>query len=254
MIRFILCAIALLIYLILWIPLILILLLLRKKNRKLSEKISFFWAGGFLRIILFLAGCKLTVRGKENIPVHTPVLYVSNHRSIFDIVAAVTVLPENAVFMAKMMLSRYPLFAQWLTLLGVLFLDHNDLKQEFKSILRAIELVKTGTSVWICPEGTRNKSEDPLNLLEFKEGSLKIAEKAGCPVIPVAITGTREIFERQFPALKPGHITLEFGKPFLIKDLPEENRKGAGAYSRSLIGDMLKEENRIRNEQAGTEK
>lgn len=49
--------------------------------------------------------------------------------------------------------------------------------------------------MWIFPEGTRNESKDPADLMEFHEGSLKIAEKSGCPVIPVAITGTDDVFE-----------------------------------------------------------
>lgn len=58
-------------------------------------------------------------------------------------------------------------------------------------ILAGIEKVRRGVSVWIFPEGTRNKNEQLSDLLPFKEGSLKIAEKSGCPVVPVAIKEQR---------------------------------------------------------------
>ena len=72
--------------------------------------------------------------------------------------------------------------------------------------------------MWIFPEGTRCKAEDPTELLGFKEGSLKIAEKSGCPVVPVAITGTAEILEQHFPFIRPSHVTMEFGEPFTSKN------------------------------------
>jgi len=248
MIRLIFAALALIIYLILWLPLMLILLLVRKRNRKLSAKIALIWAVPFLKLILFISGSKVTVIGKENIPTDEAVLFVSNHRSIFDVITAVACMPVHAAFMAKIELSGYPLFSQWLTLLDVLFLDHTDIKQELKSILKAIDLIKDGTSVWICPEGTRNKNNDNENLLEFKEGSLKMAEKTGCRVVPVAFYGTREVFERQFPKLVPSRITMEFGKPFRIKELPEDMRKRAGLYSREVISGMLRKETERRKE------
>lgn len=64
--------------------------------------------------------------------------------------------------------------------------------------------------------------------------SLKIAEKSGCPVVPVAITGTA-ILEKHFPFIRPSHVTIEFGEAFYIKELPAEDRKRADAYSEARI-------------------
>ena len=121
-------------------------------------------------------------------------------------------------------------------------LDRKNIKAGLKTILEGIEKVKGGSSVWIFPEGTRCKAKDPAELLPFKEGSLKIAEKSGCPVVPVAITGTAEILEKHFPFIRPSHVTIEFGKPFYIKELPAEDRKRAGAYSEARIREMLVKE------------
>ena len=79
-------------------------------------------------------------------------------------------------------------------------------------------------------------------MLPFKEGSLKIAEKSGCPVIPVAITGTAQVFEAHIPIIRPSHVIIEFGKPFYTKELPPEHKKFPGAYTRDIIKGMLDEQ------------
>ena len=128
-----------------------------------------------------------------------------------------------------------------------LFLDRKDIKAGLKSILEGIEKVKNGISVWIFPEGTRNRNKDLKELLVFKEGSLKIAEKSGCPVVPVAMVGTAEAFESHFPFIRPSYVTVYYGEPFYIKELEPDQRKHAGAYTREKIVKMLGE---IQNENA----
>ncbi len=122
-----------------------------------------------------------------------------------------------------------------------LFLDRKNIKEGLKMILQGIEKVKNGVSIWIFPEGTRNPNEDITELLPFKEGSLKIAEKSGCPVVPVAMTGTAEVLEKHFPFITPSHITIYYGKPFYVKELEAEDRKHPGAYTRNVLIRMLKE-------------
>ena len=80
------------------------------------------------------------------------------------------------------------------------------------------------------PGGTRNENQELTQLLPFHEGSLKIAQKSGCPVIPVAITGTAEIFEQHLPFVKPSHVCIRYGEPIYIKELPAEKRKFQGIY------------------------
>ena len=169
------------------------------------------------KVLLKLAGVTVTVKGAENIPEDTAVLYVGNHRSYFDILAGYTTVPTLLGFVAKKEMEKIPLLRTWM------------------------EKVKNGVSVWIFPEGTRNPNEDITELLPFKEGSLKIAEKSGCPVVPVAMTGTAEVLEKHFPFITPSHITIYYGKPFYVKELEAEDRKHPGAYTRNVLIRMLKE-------------
>ena len=144
-------------------------------------------------------------------------------------------------FVAKKEMEKIPLLSKWMLNVNCLFLDRNNIKEGLKTILAGIEKVRRGVSVWIFPEGTRNKNEQLSDLLPFKEGSLKIAEKSGCPVVPVAIKGTAEVFEKHIPLICPSHVVIEFGEPFIVKELDPENRKFVGAYTREKIAGMLSE-------------
>ena len=192
-------------------------------------------------VILKVAGVKVTVKGAEHIPADTPALYVGNHRSYFDIVMGYMTVPGLTGFIAKKEMIKIPLLNRWMDRMNCLFLDRSNIKEGLKTILAGIEKIKGGISMWIFPEGTRNPGENPEKLMEFHEGSLKIAEKSGCPVIPVAMVGTAEVFERHFPWIRPSHVIIEYGKPIYLKELPAENRKFPGAYTREIICSMIKE-------------
>ena len=85
------------------------------------------------------------------------------------------------------------------------------------------------------------------DLLPFHEGSLKIAEKSGCPVIPVAITGTAEVFEDHLPLIRPSHVVIRYGEPIFLKELEPAKRKFSGAYTRYVIISMLNEMEKEKN-------
>lgn len=195
--------------------------------------------------ILKRTGVQVRIIGLENIPTDTPVLYVGNHRSFFDILVGYTTVPGRMGFVAKKEMRRWPFIADWMVNVNCLFLDRKNIKEGLKTILEGVQKIKKGVSIWIFPEGTRNEKDDPTELMPFKEGSLKIAEKAGCPVVPVALTGTAEVFEKQSKRLFricPGVVTIEFGTPFFIQDLSPEDRKFAGAYTRDRIIELLKKQ------------
>ena len=124
-------------------------------------------------------------------------------------------------------------------------MDRSDLKAGLKTILTAIDYIKKGISIWIFPEGTRNKSEEEM--LPFKEGSLKIAEKSGCPIIPVAISHSADIFERQSPKIRKSSVTFRFGEPIDLKALSKEEKKFLGSYTQERIRSMLREEEDLRS-------
>jgi len=224
------------IFFIVTFPVYLILLLLRKKNRRLSSVIAQKFVQWGFRFVTFPAGMKRVVLGLENVPKDTAVLYVSNHRSLADIPMAYITVPNLMGFVAKIEIKKAPFLSWWMVLVNCLFLDRSDMRAGMKMILDGIDSIKQGYSIFIAPEGTRSQGSE---LLPFKEGSLKMADKTNCPIIPVAISGTDDLFENSVPWIKSATCVIEYGKPIYPEQLSKEDRKTMGAYCRNIITEML---------------
>lgn len=236
MIRFIFVALFLFLFLILGIPLLLIEWVIGKFNKNAKDVSSLRIVQWAFRCILKITGVRLTVIGEENVLKDQAVLYVGDHRSYFDILLTYSRVPRLTGYVAKVEMERYLLLRDWMRNLYCLFLDRNDMKAGLKTILKGIEYIKNGISICIFPEGTRSRTGE---MLPFKEGSLKMAEKTGCPIIPMAISNSAEIFENHMPFIRPCHVILEYGAPIYPKELPLDEKKFLGAYTQRIIQEML---------------
>ncbi|MBE5926494.1 MAG: 1-acyl-sn-glycerol-3-phosphate acyltransferase [Lachnospiraceae bacterium] len=237
MIRFILIIIFLVIFFILSIPLYIIEWLLRKTGHmKVANKIAKVIVGNGFKFCLFVSSVKVDIKGLENIPKDQAVLFVANHRGFFDIVATYPYIPTIFGYVAKKEIMKVPGLNLWMHFINCLFIDRKNMKESLKTIIKGIEQLKSGVSVFIFPEGTRSKDG---NMLPFKEGSLKMAEKANCPIIPIGIRGSGERFDDQFPKIRKGTVTIRVGNPIHIKELEAEEKKHLGAYSQKKIQELL---------------
>ena len=209
MIRLILVGGFVVLFLILSIPIMFVEWIIGKFNRDLKDRSSLAIVNWAFRCVRFLAGAKVEYIGEENIPTDTPVLYIGNHRSFFDIVLTYVRVPRPTGYISKKEIEKVPLLNIWMRNLNCLFLDRENIKEGMQTILAAIDMMKNGKSVCIFPEGSRNKEEGTL--LPFHEGSFKIAVKSGCPIVPMTINNSAAIFENQFPFIKKAHVIIEYG-------------------------------------------
>jgi len=196
MIRFICVVVFLILFLILTIPVFFIEWLIGKFNRNARDYSCLRIVQWGFKAILKVTGVHTTVIGFENIP-DEPVLFIGNHRSFFDILLTYSRCPRLTGYVAKKEMEKIPILRTWMTNVNCLFLDRKNIKEGLKTILQGIEKVKNGISIWIFPEGTRNTNEDITELLPFKEGSLKIAEKSGCPVIGQRLVNSGQLKRTQ---------------------------------------------------------
>jgi 1-acyl-sn-glycerol-3-phosphate acyltransferase len=233
MIRSILVVLFVAVFLILSLPIQLVLLIVGKFNPMAKKRASLAIVGWAFNVVSFISGVKRTVIGEENVPKDKAVLYVGNHRSIFDIVICYPRVPNPTGFIAKKEVLKVPLLNIWMIFLDCLFLDRKDLRKGLEMVLTAIDKVKNGISIFIYPEGTRNKTDEPLG--EFHKGSFKIAQKADCPIVPVVVTKTDEILEKHAPFIKGTHVTIEYCKPIIIKELDKEDQKNIDQYVKKII-------------------
>lgn len=235
MIRFIVVILLVVLFLVLTIPLQIAEWIIGKFNQPLKDKSSLAIVNWAFRMIIRISGTKVIVKGEENVPKDTAVLYVGNHRSYFDIILTYVRVPRPTGYIAKLEMRKIPLLNVWMHYLHCLFLDRNDIKKGLKTILRGVEKAKSGISICIFPEGTRNRTEQ--DFLPFHEGSFKIAEKADVPVIPITMVGTNGIFEDHMPFIRKQTVIIEYGKPIDIKALDKETRKSVSTYVQSIMAE-----------------
>ena len=239
--RIVLVALAIVLFLILFLPLYFILWIVGKFNPHAKTAASQAIVRNAFRFTLFCAGTKITVLGRENVPKDEAVLYAANHRGFADIPVGYITLPTLTGFVAKKEIKKVPIFSWWMKNLHCLFLDRDDMKEGLKTILTGVEYMKNGYSIFIMPEGTRNRGEE-LDLLPFKEGSFKMAEKSGCAIIPVAISNSAAVFEKQIPWVKPAHVIIHYGCPIYPNSLSKEEKKHLGVTVRDNIIETLKKD------------
>ena len=243
MIKLILVLLTVLLYFILSIVLIPLTLLVRLINRKAGDVMAYYLVGCAFRAIRLITGVKVDVKGLENVPKDQPVLFVGNHRSYFDIILNYTILPPRMGFVAKVELKKVPFLNWWMMLMNCLFLDRSDPREGLKMINAGVEKIKNGISVFIFPEGTRAKSDDAM--ADFKAGSLKIAEKSGAMIVPVAINNTSSVFEDHFPKITKGHAIIEYGKPVPTEGISKEEKKALAKTLHDQIQAMVQENKKI---------
>ena len=161
------------------------------------------WSRGILKV----TGVTLTVEGLENIPKEGPCVFVGNHRSYYDIPLLLASLDKPHGILAKEELGKIPLLNRWMKLLGCVFVQRDDLRASVRALNDATAIVESGRSFVIFPEGTRYKGEEG-GAGEFKAGAFRIAIKTGVPVVPVAISGARGLFEGHGLRATPGDIRV----------------------------------------------
>ena len=241
MLRFICVALFVFLFLVIGSPLLVVEWIIGKLGHKETKDTGSLaivkWA---FKVVIFLSGVKVHIIGEENVPKDQAVLYVPNHRSYFDIILTYVRVPRPTGYIAKKEMLRYPLLRDWMKNLHCKFLDRHDMKAGMKMILDAIGDIKNGISICIFPEGRRIRTKETTEMMPFKEGSLKIAEKTGCPIIPIAITGSSAIFEDHIPKIKKAHVIIEYGEPIYPKELTGDDKKFIGAYTQRKINEMLK--------------
>ncbi len=245
MIRAVLIVLSISLFLLLGIPVLFVTWIIGKWNPRFRDISSLRMVQWIFRVFLWISGAEITYIGHENVPKDRAVLYVANHCSYFDIFLTYSKCPDLTGYVSKKEILKIPLLGSWMKRLYCLFLDRDDLRSGLQMILAGIESIKSGISICIFPEGTRSTDG---NMLPFKEGSMKMASKTGCPIIPIAITGSADLWENHLPTVRPARVIVEYGKPIYPKELSKEEQKTLGAYTQKKIQEMLDRHSKIQRE------
>ena len=204
-----------------------------KKREDYINKIASTWA----RFVMKISGAKINVTGLENLLKDQTVLFVSNHQSNFDIPLLLSSIDIPKGFIAKKELARWPFISTWMKYINCIFMDRDNLRKSAESIVEGINLLKSGHSMVIFPEGTRSKGK-PVD--EFKGGSFKLATKSKCPIVPLTINGTYKLLEANNNMIKGADIELVIHPPIDITKLSKEELEELPQTVHSIISSKYK--------------
>jgi len=202
------------------------------KTGHAQNAIARVWA----RILLFLSGSSTRVEGLEKLPRGASVL-VANHSSYIDIPAVLALIPLQIRFFAKKGLFRIPLMGGHLRRAGHLPVVRENPRASIKSLSEGARLVRErGVSVLLFPEGGRS----PVELRDFKEGAAYLAIKAGVPVVPIGIIGTREVLPMASFHVRPHPVTIRIGDPIPTEGLKLDARAELNNTLRCKVAELIK--------------
>ena len=161
-------------------------------------------------------GCEFIVEGQENIPTET-CCFIANHLSMADPLPVLYSLDKPTAFLSKTEIKKIPFVKSAILSISGDFIDHNDIKQTLKIMMRMQKDLSEKRFNWlIYPEGTRNL--DPiLKLIDFHPGTFRPAMKAGVPIVPVVEYGTFRLLRKDMKS-KATPIQIKYLKPLT----PEE--------------------------------
>ncbi|MFO0334074.1 MAG: lysophospholipid acyltransferase family protein [Pseudomonadota bacterium] len=169
------------------------------------------------RGFLALAGIPLAVRGLEHLP-PGPCVVVANHASYLDGVVMQAALPPRFAFVIKPALVHVPLASLLLRRLGSEFVDRSKRESRAADARRVLKRAANGQAIGFFPEGTFTPAP---GLGPFHAGAFVTAARAGLPVVPIALRGTRAILPAEAALPQPGRIEVEL-LPALAPGTPDE--------------------------------
>ena len=168
------------------------------------------FATTWARLVALLTPIRVTVEGAEHAERERSYVVASNHQSMWDIIVIYGFLRLDLKWVMKKELRRIPAIGIGCEKAGHIFVERQNPKQANQAIAAALERLGKGIGILFFPEGTRS---DDGRLLPFKKGAFRTAIAQGLPLLPVTVTGTREILPSRTLALFPGTARLIIHEP-----------------------------------------
>ncbi|OGP71890.1 MAG: hypothetical protein A2W09_07380 [Deltaproteobacteria bacterium RBG_16_50_11] len=163
---------------------------------------------------------KVTVKGLEHLKREGPYVFMANHQGSYDIFVLLGHLPYQFKWLAKKELFSIPFFGWAMSAAGYISIDRQGTRKTVEAMNEAAEKIHGGMSVVVFPEGSRSPDG---SIQPFKKGGFTLAIKSRVPIVPIAITGSREIMPKDRMTVLPGEIRIRIDspietEPYALKD------------------------------------
>lgn len=183
-----------------------------RADRAALQRHTHRWAAGLARGW----GVEVVAFGAERVPLDVPCVLIANHQSHTDVVALFLAMPVQPVFLAKKELRSVPVFGRVMETGGHVFVDRRRHDSAVDTIDAAAKNLRAGSPLLVFPEGTRGFTHE---VQAFKKGGFHLARKAGAPIVPIGIRGSRDVWPRERRAPLPGRIEVHVGVPISAEDV-----------------------------------
>lgn len=205
------------------------------KTGYLQHRVARIWS----RLLLAAGGIRVRVEGLEGLDHEGSYVLAANHLSLLDIPVIMGTVPLQFRFFAKRGLYRIPLLGGHLRRAGHLPVVRENPRQGMKLLSEGARMIaQRRVSVLIFPEGGRSQHG---NLREFKNGAAYVAIKAGVPIVPMAISGTRECLPMGSVMVQRGRVRLAVGKPIPTAGMRLQEHEALTARVRQCVAELGEE-------------
>ena len=205
-------------------------------HKRRQSAIASAWA----RALLGIGGVKVKVEGLEKISKDGSYIFVANHLSYMDTPVVLANIPVQFRFLAKRGLFQIPFLGWHLARAGHIRVPRGDARAAVKTMILAAQTVREqGISLIIFPEGGRSRNGE---MGAFKEGAALIAIRAGVPLVPVGLKGTREVLPFGSGNIQSGTVTMRVGDPIPTAGASERDRMRLTEEARQRIVALLEEQ------------
>ncbi|MEJ2582111.1 MAG: lysophospholipid acyltransferase family protein [Acidobacteriota bacterium] len=200
--------------------------------RTASRTAAVPWA----RVLAAMTPMAITVEGRENIDPKQSYVLVSNHQSQYDIFLLYGWLGIDFKWVMKEELRSVPFIGRSCQRLGHIFIDRSNHLAALAALESAKEKIVDGTSVMFFPEGTRSRDG---KLKPFKRGAFRMALDLGLPILPLTVTGTRDVLPAGTIDLMPGSARLIIHPPISVEGMTVEDCPQLSRHVREVIASSL---------------
>ena len=187
-----------------------------------NPRLGLYFSKLLARMMLFVGGVRLTVRGLEKLESDRGYVYVGNHRSHVDMAVVFKTVPGDVRFLIKKEAYRVPLFGFAFHSLGMIQVDRTNAEAAARSIDHAVREIQHGRSIILFPEGTRSRRRGEI--LRFKKGAFVLAIKSQVPIVPFTLIGADDALPPDSIRLYGGDVQLIFHDPIETTGLTLEHR------------------------------
>jgi 1-acyl-sn-glycerol-3-phosphate acyltransferase len=177
----------------------------------------------WITVWLYLVGCPLKVKGKENFKKNTAYIVASNHNSMLDVPISCPFIPGANKTIAKDSFTKVPIFG-WFYRKGAVLVDRKSEISRRRSFEEMKRVLSIGMHMSVFPEGTRNRTTEPLK--KFYDGAFKLAVTTNTPIIPTVILNSKKALpvNKSFYFI-PHKLEMHFLEPVLVETLTADQLK-----------------------------